>query len=376
MKDDTLYWIAVSSLRNIKTEYLNNLIIDIYLNKKSNISEFFRLNENEYKSKYSLRPNLLENIVSIKKRYSELEELRKRLEENSIKIIPVNSNEYSKQLKNNLKISGSPPVVYVKGDASLLNKSSAAIVGSRSASSLSLEFTDSIAKKLVGMGKVIVSGYAKGVDRQALDSALKYHGKSIIVLPQGIITFISGIRKYQNEIDRGNLLILSSYFPKSPWSVQLAMARNSIIYGLAEEIYVAESNNSGGTWSGVLEGLKRHQRIFVRKPSLEENNANNKLIDLGAAPFDWYKDKEIEQIQEKVLQVSDKAGNDFEELILKSLTNSPKSSRDIKNELKIDWSVNKITAFLKKQCDTEVLKTKPLKFKRKDSVNQSTLFEQ
>jgi len=322
MKNESIYWIAVSALKNMNTESVNNLIIDIYLNKKSSISEFFRLNENEYRLKYSLKPEIIENINSVKKKYPDLEEVKKGLESNSINVISVNSKDYSRQLYKNLKINRSPSVIYAKGDLALLNQSSIAIVGSRSASNISLKFTDSIAKKLVEMDKVIVSGYAKGVDRQALDSALKYNGKSIIVLPQGILTFISGLRNYQKEIDSGKLLILSSYYPKSPWSVQLAMARNSIIYGLAEEIYVAESNNSGGTWSGVLEGLKRNQKIFVRKPLKNENNANNKLIDRGAKPLFWEEISKIKTIENNVFQVSDTSRNNFEELVYVSAVSS------------------------------------------------------
>jgi predicted Rossmann fold nucleotide-binding protein DprA/Smf involved in DNA uptake len=36
-------------------------------------------------------------------------------------------------------------------------------------------------------------------------------------------------------------LVLSTFHPKAVWSVGLAMARNPIIYGLADEIFVAES---------------------------------------------------------------------------------------------------------------------------------------
>jgi DNA processing protein len=374
MIKDNIYWIAVSGLKNMKTEEINNLIIDIYINKKSNIADFFRLQENEYDLKYSLKPEIIEKIVSVKKKYPELEEVKKNIEKNSIKIIPVNSNDYSQQLKNNLKITRSPSVLFVKGDITLLNQPSVAIVGSRSASDISLNFTDSIAKKLVGTGKVIVSGYAKGVDRQALDSALKYNGKSIIVLPQGILTYISGMKNYESEIDRGNLLILSTYYPKMPWSVPLAMGRNSIIYGLAEEIYVAESNNSGGTWSGVLEGLKRNQKIFVRKAIANEKNANNKLIEKGATPLYWGKEIEYETSDHENFKVSESLDN-TEERILKSVSGIPKSSRDIKDNLKIDWSVSKITAFLKKQNKIEVIKSKPMKFVLKSKQDQKSLFE-
>ena len=190
---------------------------------------------------------------------------------------------YPKVLKENLK-KDAPIVIYTKGNADLLNKNSIAIVGSRKCSTKSLDFTDVIAKNAVVSKSVIVSGFAKGIDKQALDSALKYKGQSIIVLPQGIETYTS--KTYYPAIVRGDVLVISTYHPKVPWSVGLAMDRNKIIYGLAKEIYAAESGNSGGTWEGVLDGIKRGRKVFVRMASAEEKNANNLLISKGAIPVD------------------------------------------------------------------------------------------
>lgn len=76
--------------------------------------------------------------------------------------------------------------------------------------------------------------------------------------------------------------------PKAPWSVELAMARNAIIYGLASEIYAAQSDSKGGTWSGVIEGLKKGQTVYVRVPSANEKNANKLLIEKGGIGVDLH----------------------------------------------------------------------------------------
>ena len=200
-------------------------------------------------------------------------------------IVPITSKEYSPTLKANLKYN-SPIVLYTKGNKQILQEKSIAIVGSRNANETSLLFADNVARKATSEYKVVVSGFAKGVDKQALDSALKYKGQSIIVLPQGIYTFASGIKKYYKQIIEGDVLVLSTFHPKSPWSVELAMARNSIIYGLASEIYVAQSDNKGGTWSGVCDGLKKGRIVYVRKTGINDNCANLTLINMGAEAVD------------------------------------------------------------------------------------------
>ena len=51
-------------------------------------------------------------------------------------------------------------------------------------------------------------------------------------------------------------------------------------------MYVAETGDGGGTWSGAIEGLKAKQDVYVRYAEPEEKCANNKVIALGAKPVD------------------------------------------------------------------------------------------
>ena len=71
-----------------------------------------------------------------------------------------------------------------------------------------------------------------------------------------------------------------------PWSIGLAMGRNKYIYGLANKIFIAESDDKGGTWSGAIEGLKKGWDLYVRLAEIEEKNANNALIIKGAKIVD------------------------------------------------------------------------------------------
>ncbi len=190
---------------------------------------------------------------------------------------------YPSNLKKHLKYEA-PLLIYARGNMDLLKRDSIAIVGARKSADVSLEFTDNVARQAVQRKEVVVSGFAKGVDKRALDAALKYKGQSIIVLPQGIETYRS--KEYYKEVVKGNVLVMSIYHPKAPWSVGFAMDRNRIIYALANHIYAAESNSKGGTWEGVLNGLKRGRKVFVRKPGPGEENANTRLIELGATPVD------------------------------------------------------------------------------------------
>jgi len=381
MNKELAYWITLAHLPKIRTRIKNEIIIRLFEQNKT-IIDFFNLTEEDWKNKFNLSDN---DISIIKSGIDELPNnsfLVESLLEQGYKILPITSPEYSFILKNNLGRTYAPPVLYTKGNLQILKEDSIAIVGSRKANELSLTFTDNIARKASENYKVVVSGFAKGVDKHALDSALKYKGHSIIVLPQGITTFISGFKKYYKEIINGNILVLSTFHPKAVWSVQLAMARNPIIYGLAKEIYVAESSNKGGTWSGVIDGLRKKRTIYVRRPNINEKNANLLLIQNGAKPVDMngniikYQTVHVEKIN--IVSEPNLNGNRIENEILDLLKKGIYTSKNIVDILKIDWSPIKVTNYLKNKKNIVTINKKPLKFTHKSrqiNFKQQNLFD-
>lgn len=293
------YLIALTHSSKLRIEQINSLLVKIVHEKQTTLETFFQRSEDAWFAEYGLDDKTLMGVKAAKTELPNSSFIAEDLFAQGFEVIPIFSPEYSPTLKANLKAKSSPPILYVKGNKKILQEESIAIVGSRDASDISLKFTDNMAKIASEKYKVVVSGFAKGVDKQALDSALKYKGHSIIVLPQGIMTFESGIKKYYTQIIEGDVLVLSTFFPRAPWSVQLAMGRNPYIYGLAKNIFVAESGPDGGTWSGVIDGMRKGRIIYVRNPEPEESNANLKLIDKGAIPVD-FDGKEIEIVRAMV----------------------------------------------------------------------------
>ncbi|MBI4548686.1 MAG: DNA-protecting protein DprA [Ignavibacteriae bacterium] len=281
------YWIALTQIPRWGNAKINTLLTTLFQQAKISVEDFFGLSEKEWRKKYKLSPTDCMNLQAAKNELPNYSFLLEDLLSQGFEIIPISSPEYSTTLKENLKSIHAPPLLYIKGNKKILQEDSVAIVGSRDASEIALQFTDNIARLASQQYKVVVSGFAKGVDKQALDSSLKYKGHSIIVLPQGVMTFGSGIKKYYTQIVEGDILVLSTFFPKAPWSAQLAMARNPIIYGLAKEIYVVESQSKGGTWAGVIDGLRKGRTVYVRNPEQGETNANKVLIEKGAIAVDF-----------------------------------------------------------------------------------------
>ena len=382
MTDETAYWIALAHLPKWGNLKINNLIIKFFHENQISIVDFFELSENIWSSVYQLDEKQITDLKQAKSELPNNAFLAEQMQNQGFEIIPITSPEYSKTLKTNLKATYSPPVLYIKGNKKIMQEQSIAIVGSRAASEIALNFTDNIAKNASKDYKVVVSGFAKGVDKQALDSAIKYKGQSIIVLPQGIMTFTSGFKNYYKQIIDGDVLVLSTFHPKAGWSTGLAMARNPIIYGLASEIYVAESSEKGGTWSGVIDGLRKGRKIYVRQPEHNEKNANNILIQKGAIRVDFSGNQvNIDyptDINESNLLVNEPTFTNSFETDLKTIFNGrPLSSKEIIKKLNLDWSTQKLTTQLKKIDFVEVIKEKGknlYQLKGKSEQNQPSLF--
>lgn len=353
------YWITLALIPKMWTKRKNEIyvkcfqhvpqlsIIDLF--EEDSVWGEIGLSENEQSLLIEAHRNLANNSFLV-------EELLAQ----GYKILPLHSEEYPSLLKKNLGY-GAPTVLFAKGNLSLLQEPSIAIVGSRKADTISLEFTDNVAKNASFENKVVVSGFAKGVDRQALDSALASNGRSIIVLPQGIMTFSSGFKQYFKHISQGKVLVISSFAPKAPWSVEFAMARNPIIYGMASEIFVAQSDEKGGTWSGVIDGLRKNRTIYVRYPDTNEKNANILLIQKGAKPVN--NNGKVLSIPSDEIKTLKEAEQDKTIDNIKGLLSrySRMSSNDLITRLQLDWSDPKMKKFLETIPDV-------LKFKDKNRV--------
>lgn len=368
MMTDMPYWIALAHLPRWGNHRINNLIIQFHHDRKISIEEFFQLDENRWRSEFQLNEKEINDLKQAKAELANHSFLAESMQSQGYELIPIISLEYPQTLKDNLKAAHAPSVCYIKGNKQILKERSVAIVGSRDASDVSLQFTDAIAKKASRDYKIVVSGFAKGVDKQALDSALKYKGQSIIVLPQGIMTFVSGYKTYYKQIVDGDLLVFSTFFPKAPWRVELAMARNPIIYGLAAEIFVAESSDKGGTWSGVQDGLRKGRKIFVRMPGPGEKCANNLLISKGAIAVDMDGNSLTAGYasggETAKLSIVEEPGLNLGENILGLLSERPRTSKEIIIALKHTWTTQKMSNFLKSLEGVESMKVKKVTYYR------------
>ncbi len=216
------------------------------------------------------------------------------LSSQGIKVLALADPAYPSRLKATLK-SRAPLVILLLGEAELLRSDrTLAIIGSRRASEEGLKIAQRAGAYFGGEGYVVVSGMAKGIDREAVAGALGAGGRAIGVLPFGLMSqkdIVPLLRSFQEDLMGRRLALISEFSPKVGWKAWAAMARNRTIVGLADAVLVVESGlkesegpqgrkQKSGTWSAVEEARRLGKMVFVVDLPRE---GNQELIQKGLA---------------------------------------------------------------------------------------------
>ena len=140
-----------------------------------------------------------------------------------------------------------PPVVWLKGDASVLARASVAIVGSRGASPYAVAVAERLAFELSGCGIVVVSGCARGVDAAAHRGALGAEGATVAVLGSGVdVIYPAGHAALAASIARTGA-VLSEFPPGARPLRHHFPQRNRLISGLVRGVVVVEAGARSGS---------------------------------------------------------------------------------------------------------------------------------
>ena len=175
-------------------------------------------------------------------------------------------------------VFASPPTLYV-GNCALLQQEAVGICGSRDASEEALQWAFDFGSRTASEGKALVSGYARGVDRQAHAGALSAGGGTIAVLPEGIRRFRM-VQELRELTDEENFLALSMFAPDERWQAWRAMERNGLIVALSEELWAVEPGERGGTADAIRRCRRLGKPIHIER----RNGAGVSEIDQEKQP--------------------------------------------------------------------------------------------
>ncbi|MCB1380310.1 MAG: DNA-processing protein DprA [Alphaproteobacteria bacterium] len=179
-------------------------------------------------------------------------------------------------------IDGAPPLLCVKGDASLAARVATGIVGARNASAIARKFARQIASEIGAAGFAVVSGLARGIDTAAHEASL---GTGTIAVVAGGIDVIYPPENeaLQRAIgDRG--LLVSEMLPGTVPRAEHFPRRNRIISGIARTTVIVEAAVRSGSLITARYAAEQGREVFAVPGSPLDPRCEgcNKLIRDGA----------------------------------------------------------------------------------------------
>lgn len=177
-----------------------------------------------------------------------------------------------------------PPCLFGAGEAGLLEAPGLAVVGSRNVEPQGAAVAQEMARAAVAAGLGLISGGARGVDQLAMNAAHQAGGAVVGVLSDNLQ---QRIRKADMlaALDDGRTCLIVQQHPGAGFTPAAAMARNKLVYALADlTVVVAADKGSGGTWSGAEEALRKGLGRVVVWRGAGEGPGNAALERMGATP--------------------------------------------------------------------------------------------
>ena len=178
-----------------------------------------------------------------------------------------------------------PPVLFVVGDQTLLERDGVGIVGSRNVDEEGAGVAGRLAEEAARAGRTVISGGARGVDQLAMAAAFEAGGSVVGVLADSLA---GRIRRPDTlrALDSGQICLITHQHPGAGFGAGAAIGRNKLIYALAKlTVVVATDRGRGGTWEGASEALRSgYGRVAVWRGG-GEGPGNAALEDLGAEPI-------------------------------------------------------------------------------------------
>jgi DNA processing protein len=190
--------------------------------------------------------------------------------------------EYPRTL---LEIYDPPVLLYVRGDAQILNRAAIGIVGTRRPTLYGAQMSERIARDLAVRGLVIVSGMARGIDALAHKGALEAPGGLTVgVLGTGIdVVYPKENRKlFEKVLERGALI---SEFPLGAHPApEHFPVRNRIVAGIPLGIVVVEGAQYSGSLITSRLAMEFGREVFGVPGNVTQavSFAPNQLIKQGA----------------------------------------------------------------------------------------------
>lgn len=203
------------------------------------------------------------------------------LEDPANQVVTFADDAYPRLL---LEITDPPALLYVKGNAALLDHAALAVVGSRNATQQGRANAEAFSRELSEAGFTIISGLALGIDAAAHIGGLAAAAASIAVVGTGLdIVYPARNRDLAHQLAEGGALV-SEFALGTPALAGNFPRRNRLISGLSRGCLVVEAALKSGSLITARYAMEQGREVFAVPGSIHSplSKGCHLLIKQGA----------------------------------------------------------------------------------------------
>jgi DNA processing protein len=227
-------------------------------------------------------PSAPAHAIQSRHAHKDAEQELTRIRNLGCRLLNWDEPEYPQRL---LEIYDPPPLLYVRGDASVLNTYSISMVGTRRPTPYGNQVAERLGRDLAERGLTIVSGMARGVDSSAHQGACRAsRGAAVGVLGTGVdVIYPKENRKLFGEVEKRGALI--SEFPLGTHPApENFPVRNRIVAGMSLGVVVVQGAQYSGSLITARLGMEFGREVYGVPGNItaDVSFAPNQLIKQGA----------------------------------------------------------------------------------------------
>jgi len=295
------YWLALRRVRAVGLRTCRLLLENF-----GSAEKIFALGQEEL-ARAGIRGEAARNIPAFRD-FDEVEKELCELPRIGARLVRWTDEDYPPNLRH---IPDPPPCLFVRGSPDLADPRCVAIVGARAASDAGRRMAQRLALELAAKGFTVVSGLARGIDREAHQGALDAGGRTLAVMGCGIdVVYPPEHRALADSIiASGGGLISELPIGTRPLAENFP-TRNRILSGLCLGVVVVEAAEKSGSLITARMALEQNRQVFAvpGSPLTGKTRGSNRLLKQGAVLVECVEDVLEELIAQLGVSMPDWAG--------------------------------------------------------------------
>jgi len=273
--DASLDWLSLAM-----TPGLGSRLVGKLLRQFGSPTDVFRASLTELEACHL--PAAPAQAIKAKRAYKDAEEELTQVRKLGCRLLNWDEPEYPQRL---LEIYDPPPLLYVRGDAAVLNRYSISMVGTRRPTPYGNQVAERLGHDLAERGLTIVSGMARGIDSLAHQGACRAaQGAPVGVLGTGVdVVYPKENKKLFAEVEKRGALISEFPLGTHPAPENFPI-RNRVVAGMSLGLVVVQGAQYSGSLITARLGMEFGREVYgvPGNVTVDVSFAPNQMIKQGA----------------------------------------------------------------------------------------------